>query len=69
MEKFAPRKSLSKPKGGPILFSQRTTSCRLSKTVAQHIEQNGHLPDIPSAATVAQEGISLGAINTKSCKR
>ncbi len=33
--------------------------------VARHIEENQHLPGIPSAAEVAEEGVDLGAMNAK----
>lgn len=32
--------------------------------VAQHIEREGHLPGVPAAATVAEQGISLGEMQT-----
>lgn len=33
--------------------------------VEEHIQENGHLKDIPSAAVVAQEGISVGEMNAR----
>lgn len=33
--------------------------------VEEHIKENGHLKDIPSAAEVAQEGVSVGEMNTR----
>jgi len=33
--------------------------------VKSHIVENGHLPNIPTAATVVSEGISLGEMNAK----
>lgn len=35
-------------------------SLRPLAEVASHIEENGHLPDVPSAAVVESEGLSLG---------
>ena len=31
--------------------------------IQKHIQENGHLPNIPDAATVAEEGIALGEMN------
>ena len=31
----------------------------------KHIEDNGHLPEIPSEAEVAENGINLGEMNAK----
>ncbi|TKG91625.1 hypothetical protein EYV94_21615 [Puteibacter caeruleilacunae] len=33
--------------------------------VAQFIEENGHLPEIPDAKTVKKQGVSVGDMNTK----
>ncbi|MBO9572458.1 MAG: hypothetical protein J7497_09650 [Chitinophagaceae bacterium] len=35
------------------------------ESVAQHIKEKGHLPDMPSAAAVSKEGIALGEMNKK----
>ncbi|WCT13670.1 hypothetical protein [Mucilaginibacter jinjuensis] len=39
------------------------------KDVKTYIDQNHHLPDIPSAAQVAKGGINLGEMNTKLLKK
>ncbi|WCT13683.1 hypothetical protein [Mucilaginibacter jinjuensis] len=39
------------------------------KDVKTYIDQNHHLPEIPSAAQVAKEGINLGEMNTKLLKK
>jgi hypothetical protein len=38
---------------------------RSLEEVEQHIDQNGHLPEIPSAADVTENGILLGEMNAK----
>ena len=38
---------------------------RTLEEVAQHIDENGHLPDIPSEEEVMTSGINLGEINAK----
>ncbi len=37
--------------------------------VEQHIKENKHLPDIPSAKEVQANGVSLGQMQTNCCKR
>ncbi|WCT13642.1 hypothetical protein [Mucilaginibacter jinjuensis] len=39
------------------------------KDVKNYIDQNHHLPEIPSAAQVAKEGINLGEMNAKLLKK
>ncbi|WCT13633.1 tail fiber protein [Mucilaginibacter jinjuensis] len=39
------------------------------KDVKTYIDQNHHLPEIPSAAQVAKEGINLGEMNAKLLKK
>ena len=39
------------------------------KDVKTYIDQNHHLPEIPSAAQVTKEGINLGEMNTKLLKK
>ncbi|WP_420316013.1 hypothetical protein [Ekhidna sp.] len=38
---------------------------RTLEEVEQHINENGHLPDIPSEAEVTENGINLGEMNAK----
>lgn len=38
---------------------------RTLEEVAEHIRENGHLPEIPSEAEVTENGINLGAMNAK----
>lgn len=38
---------------------------RTLEEVEQHIEENGHLPEIPSKAEVTENGINLGEMNAK----
>ncbi|GHT79429.1 hypothetical protein AGMMS50262_23100 [Bacteroidia bacterium] len=35
------------------------------QTVSEHIEANKHLPGIPSAAEVAENGVSIGEMQAK----
>jgi hypothetical protein len=42
-----------------------TYQLRPLKQVEQFIKDNGHLPDIPSAKTIQDEGLDVGALQTK----
>lgn len=44
---------------------QRNYPLRTLEEVEQHIEENGHLPNIPSTEEVLKNGINLAEMNTK----
>lgn len=47
-----------------FVFTENYQLATLSET-AKSIEENGHLPGIPSAAEVKENGVDLGSINAK----
>ena len=51
--------------GWPDFVFEKDHELRTLEEVEEHIEENGHLPEIPSEAEVTENGINLGEMNAK----
>ena len=59
------REVVVEPDGWSDFVFEKDYKLRPLEEVEQHIKEKGHLPEIPSEAEVAENGISLGEMNAK----